>query len=133
MSIVSLTQIEAGEEVFVDYNYRLWQAPPWFQEQWIQHQRDAELLSEENILDTIRRISNQYGVYIEFPFPKRGSKRFLPCIVCNLHVGLTEPTVSCKNCANWFHVRCTDICLESISKDEDTDLGWHCYNCRIDR
>ena len=46
MCIRSIRALEAHEEVFVDYNYRVWQAPVWYQEQWIQHKRDTENVSE---------------------------------------------------------------------------------------
>ena len=46
MCIRSLRALEAHEEVFVDYNYRVWQAPAWYQEQWIQYKRDTENVSE---------------------------------------------------------------------------------------
>ena len=46
MCIRSIRALEAHEEVFVDYNYRVWQAPAWYQEQWIQHKRDTENVSE---------------------------------------------------------------------------------------
>ena len=48
MCIRSLRALEAHEEVFVDYNYRVWQAPAWYQEQWIQYKRDTENVSEVN-------------------------------------------------------------------------------------
>ena len=37
MSIVSVRAIAAGEELFVCYNYRLDQAPPWYRDLWHKH------------------------------------------------------------------------------------------------
>ena len=33
-------------KTFAVYKYRVWQAPAWYQEQWIQHKRDTENVSE---------------------------------------------------------------------------------------
>ena len=37
MSIVAVRAICAGEELFVCYNYRLDQAPPWYRDLWHKH------------------------------------------------------------------------------------------------
>ena len=37
MSIVAVRAITAGEELFVCYNYRLDQAPPWYRDLWHKH------------------------------------------------------------------------------------------------
>ena len=54
MSIVALRPIEAYEEIFVSYNYRVWQAPIWYREQWIHHKREVEKVSEAVIADLTR-------------------------------------------------------------------------------
>ena len=46
MSVVSLRPILPHEEILVSYNYRLWMAPDWYQEQWVKHKREIEQVSE---------------------------------------------------------------------------------------
>ena len=40
MSIVAVRAITAGEELFVCYNYRLDQAPPWYRDLWQREKGD---------------------------------------------------------------------------------------------
>ena len=122
MSIVSNRSIQAHEEIFVNYNYRIWQAPPWYQEQWVHYKRDIEEMPEEAIFDTIRRIQRDFGVSIVFHKPNENSKRFSPCGYCRQHVCLTEASISCDNCDKWFHVSCTPVSVDEYS-------GWTCKHC----
>jgi hypothetical protein len=39
MSVVAVSDIDAGEEVFVNYNYAVSLAPDWYKQQWFQHLR----------------------------------------------------------------------------------------------
>ena len=57
MSVVSLRPILPHEEILVSYNYRLWMAPEWYQEQWVKYKREIEQVSEvskENFLLTLK-------------------------------------------------------------------------------
>ena len=133
MSIVSYRDLEAHEEVFVDYNYRLWQGPAWYQEQWIHHKRDVENVSEETLLEITRRINRQHGVFIEFPEPKRTSKRFQPCRRCKKHVSILDTAISCEECENWYHAQCTEIGLENMTQNAEKYEGWTCEYCNVSR
>lgn len=133
MSIVSLRDIEAHEEIFVNYNYRVWQAPAWYQEQWIHHKRDVENVSEETLLEITRRISRQYGIYIPMYTPKKTSSRYSPCGSCNTHVSVTDTAISCDTCDVWYHGQCTEIGLQSMCENTEAYNGWRCPNCNVMR
>ena len=130
MCIRSLRPLEANEEIFVHYNYRVWQAPVWYQQQWIHHKRDTENVSEKNLLELTRRIKREYGVHIELPPPKGSSDRFRPCTVCKQHVSLTQNWISCETCDSLYHVKCAEISIENMEDDSEEYLGWWtCQNC----
>ena len=122
MSIVSNRSIEAHEEIFVNYNYRVWQAPSWYQEQWVHHKRDIEKMPEEAIFDSICRMQRDFGVTVPFPDPKEGSERFSPCTTCSKHISLTEASLSCDTCDQWHHVSCTPVSVDNYT-------GWTCKRC----
>ena len=122
MSIVSERSIEAHEEIFVNYNYRVWQAPSWYQEQWVHFKRDIEKLPEEAIFDTICKMKRNYGVTLPFPNPHKNSERFAPCATCQQHISLTEASLSCDICDQWHHVSCTPVSVDNYT-------GWTCKRC----
>ena len=133
MSIVTCKAIEPHNEIFVNYNYRVWQAPPWYQEQWIQFKRDVEHVSEENLLELTRRFNRDYGVNVEFVAPRKTSKRYLSCGRCQSHVSVTQPSICCEMCEKWYHVACTNVCLESIRNlhHSGTEQEWTCPSCQV--
>ena len=122
MSIVSDRSIEAHEEIFVNYNYRVWQAPPWYQEQWVHYKRDTENVPEEVIFESICKMKRDYGVTVPFPNPHKNSDRFAPCATCKIHISLTEASLSCDICDQWHHVSCTPVSVENYT-------GWTCKRC----
>lgn len=135
MSIFAEKDIQRNEEVLVSYNYRIHQAPEWYQQLYFQHLREVEQVGEEAIYLISRRIMRQHGVMIPIPPPSKTSSRFLGCGECCHHVGYDAVSVSCSRCEKWFHVACTPLTVEDIY-DEDKSGNkvaktpdWSCNSC----
>jgi hypothetical protein len=101
MSIMAEVDIKSNEEVLVSYNYRIHQAPVWYQQLYFKHMREVEHVGEEGLYLITRRILRQHSVMIAIPPPARDSPRFLACGGCKL-----------------YHMRCTGINVDDIF-DED--------------
>jgi len=82
MSIVAEKDIPRHEEVLVSYNYRIHQAPEWYQQQYFQHLREDQHMKEEGIYMIGRRMMRIHGVAITIPPPAPNSLRFAPCGSC---------------------------------------------------
>ena len=135
MSIVAETNIERHQEILVSYNYRIHQAPQWYQQLYFQHLREDKQVDEEGLYLIARRIMRQHEVMISIPAPARGSSRFCACVNCDEHVGYDDFSVSCCKCECWVHVRCTSLKVEDIF-DEDAsgnqtpkNTEWRCHKC----
>jgi histone-lysine N-methyltransferase SETD7 len=135
MSIVAETDLEQNQEVLVSYNYRIHQAPTWYQELYFQHLREDELLGEEGIYMIARRIMRQHEVIVSIPPPSFDSPRFLGCGVCRHHVGYDDFAVSCGRCEKWSHVRCTPLKVEDLFEEDQSgnkipkNNEWLCHQC----
>jgi histone-lysine N-methyltransferase SETD7 len=101
MSIMAEVDIKSNEEVLVSYNYRIHQAPVWYQQLYFKHMREVEHVGEEGLYLITRRILRQHSVMIAIPPPARDSPRFQACGGCKL-----------------YHMRCTGINVDDIF-DED--------------
>ena len=67
MSIVAEREILAGEELFVNYNYKLVYAPDWYQLQWFHHVRNNLFWSEEKIDRFVQNLAVMTGVLLKIP------------------------------------------------------------------
>ncbi len=137
MSIVSEKDIQPHHEVLVSYNYRIHQAPTWYQELYFRHLRENNDMSEEAIYLSTRRIARDHGVSIQIPPPDRDTLRFVPCGSCDKHVGFDSFSLACESCEKWFHLICTDLKSEDISEESESGqkipklISWSCKNCLI--
>ena len=131
MSIRALRPIEAHEEIFVSYNYRIWQAPEWYQEQWIKFKREVENISEEALLELTRRICRQFGVIVRIPSPEPESPRFVPCVYCARHVKPSDNCICCLECHRWSHCKCAGLEIEYMQNNPDMFSDWSCKNCQV--
>ena len=135
MSIVAEQDIPQHHEVLVSYNYRIHQAPQWYQELYFTHLREDEKLEEEQIYMIGRRIMRQHGVTLSIPHPSPDSPRFSPCGVCHEHVGYDEFAISCDTCEKWHHVRCTPLKTDDIFEEDERGnkiaktVEWNCHLC----
>jgi len=135
MSIVAESDIDLDKEILVSYNYRIHQAPSWYQDLYFRHLRDEKHLSEEAIYLMARRIARDHGVSVPIPCPDRESPRFLKCGGCNDHVGFDTLALACDKCVKWFHVKCTDLKQDDVF--EENEFGqkiakldiWICNSC----
>ena len=129
MSVVAQRDIAAHEEVLVSYNYRICQAPRWYVDLWFKHLREDQNLSEETLHVMARKEARLGGFPISVPPPNRNSDRFLPCPMCDEHIGLNNNSVSCAgNCHKWFHCSCVSLGPEANSK-KDQISHWICQDC----
>lgn len=126
MSIVTQRDIEPHEEIFVNYNYRLWQAPIWYQIQWVEHKRNVENVDERTIFDYVSRLQRDYGNVFNIPDPDANSPRFSPCPLCKSHVAFNGHSILCTMCNHWVHFQCI-----TQEEDEDTrDADYVCRKCK---
>jgi hypothetical protein len=130
MSIVTSRDIDAGEEIFVSYNYSIWQAPCWYQAQWIEYKRNVENIDERHLAALTLRITKEHGAVITIPSPVETSPRFVPCTKCSRHIGVLEISVACEDCDQWYHIRCTEISPEEM-QDNSESFRWSCDVCQI--
>lgn len=135
MSIVTDADVHIHQEILVSYNYRIHQAPAWYQSLYFTYLREDKKMSEESIYLTARRIARDHGVSIAIPPPSRSSSRFLACGICNEHVGFDTLALACDKCTTWYHVRCTDVKQEDVFEENEfghkipkIDL-WTCMAC----
>lgn len=133
MCIMSIAEIEAGDEVFVNYNYRIWQGPEWYQQQYLQHLRMVEDVSEETLFLVAARIIRSSGTFVEIPPPPENSCRFDPCAHCGKHVGYQVVSVACLSCQKWCHAKCTALGNEQVLEAAaEGTLNFTCEKC-LDR
>jgi hypothetical protein len=135
MSIFADTDIEKHQEILVSYNYRIHQAPAWYQQLYFHHLRNDQQVDEEGLYVIARRIMRQHGVVISIPAPARGSTRFLACGGCDDHVGYDDFSLSCTVCERWYHGRCTDMKVDDVYAEDSAgnkvakNPDWHCQAC----
>jgi len=66
MSVVALRDIEAGEEVFVSYNYCIGSAPPWYQDLWWQYCKEQGW-SQGEAEKWAERYTSRTGIPVKVP------------------------------------------------------------------
>ena len=49
--------------------------------------------------------------------------RFIPCGVCDEHVGLDSCSVACQVCEAWHHISCTHIQIQVSIDNDNLILG----------
>lgn len=125
MSILTMQDVEPNEEIFVNYNYRLWQAPLWYQVQWVEHKRNVENVDERSIYEYVSRLQRDYGNLFTIPNPDAKSPRFSPCPLCKSHVAFNEPSILCTACNHWVHFECISQTIE------DHDADYVCRKCEL--
>ena len=67
MSVVATRDISEGEELFVNYNYKLVYAPPWYQQQWFHHATTNLGWSQLKIESFIQNLASMTGVLLKIP------------------------------------------------------------------
>jgi len=70
-----LRTIMENEELLVNYNYSLSNAPDWYKEKYFQHLREEENVSEEELHSLAKRKSKQFQTRLQVPPPPKGSNR----------------------------------------------------------
>ena len=67
MSLVAKREILAGEEILVNYGYKLSHAPTWYQDHWFRHLRRDRGWAEEKIRDWVENNARMTGVFVQIP------------------------------------------------------------------
>ena len=67
MSLVAKREILAGEEILVNYGYKLSHAPTWYQDLWFRHLRRDRGWAEEKIRDWVENNARMTGVFVQIP------------------------------------------------------------------
>ena len=69
MSLVAKREILAGEEILVNYHYKLSHAPVWYQHLWFAHLRQDLGWAEEKIRLWVENNARMTGVFVSIPPP----------------------------------------------------------------
>ncbi len=67
MSIKSLREIKADEEILVNYGMGMADAPMWYKELWVKHLREQKGHDDQQILDWCGRQYAMKGKLVELP------------------------------------------------------------------
>ena len=65
MSLSAKRDIKRGEEIFVNYNYKLAWAPQWYRDQWFAHLRTELGWSERKIQDWVQCLYRTTGILVQ--------------------------------------------------------------------
>ena len=67
MCIEAKRDIHRGEEILVNYNYKISDAAEWYQHQWIQHLRNNLSWTEKKIEDWAKTQYRVTGFRVDIP------------------------------------------------------------------